>query len=87
MAIKQQQFDLVFMDCEMPIMDGYEATRQIRRLPEDDQPWIVGISAHALEEQINQALKAGMDRYLTKPLRATTLQETLAELTSQVRQA
>ncbi|MFY0664292.1 MAG: response regulator [Natronospirillum sp.] len=77
-ALAKQPYELVFMDCEMPIMDGYEATQKIRHL-NDRRPWIIGLSAHAMREQIDKALHIGMDRYLTKPLRARTLTAALAE--------
>ncbi|TGG91355.1 response regulator [Natronospirillum operosum] len=77
---RKHTFDLIFMDCEMPVLDGYEATRAIRRLQLSRQPCIVGLSAHALQEQIDQALGAGMDRYLTKPLHLSTLHQTLDEV-------
>lgn len=77
-ALTDQAYDLVFMDCEMPVMDGYEATRKIRHLA-DRKPWIIGLSAHAMREQIDEAMDAGMDRYLTKPLRAQVLASTLHE--------
>lgn len=69
-------YDLVFMDCEMPLMDGYEATRQLvaRQGP---TPWIIGLSAHAMREHIDRALAAGMHSYLTKPLRAHALRHEL----------
>ncbi|MCH8551969.1 MAG: response regulator [Natronospirillum sp.] len=76
-ACRKQPFDLVFMDCEMPVLDGYEATRHIRRMAAESQPCIIGLSAHALQEQIDRALGAGMDHYLTKPLYLSTLKDTL----------
>ncbi|WLD58397.1 response regulator [Salinispirillum sp. LH 10-3-1] len=77
-ALADQTYDLIFMDCEMPIMDGYEATQKIRHL-NDHKPWIIGLSAHAMREQIDKALNVGMDRYLTKPLRARILAGALNE--------
>jgi len=72
------RFDLVLMDCQMPIMDGLMATRLIRRgPPEAAAQWVVGLSADARPEARQEALEAGMDGYLTKPLR---LQDFLATL-------
>lgn len=73
--------DLILMDCEMPVMDGYSATHAIRhsakeairRIP------IIGLSAHAMMEQQQKALAAGMDDYLTKPLRRRALELTLSK--------
>ncbi|MBV1873301.1 MAG: response regulator [Gammaproteobacteria bacterium] len=66
-------FDLIFMDCEMPEMDGWEATRKIRdfqeaNIQEKGSLLIVGLSAHALSLERNKAAEAGMDDYLSKPV-------------------
>lgn len=75
-------FDVVLMDCQMPVMDGYEATRKIRaweaekgrvRIP------IVAVTAHALPEERARAAAAGMDGYLTKPLTLESFRGALAE--------
>ncbi|MHA7881473.1 MAG: ATP-binding protein [Saccharospirillum sp.] len=70
--------DLILMDCEMPVMDGYQATRAIRRLPAPlcNVP-IIGLSAHAMSEHRQRALEAGMNDYLTKPLRREALADML----------
>ncbi|MEX2321652.1 MAG: ATP-binding protein [Saccharospirillum sp.] len=73
--------DLVLMDCEMPVMDGYAATHAIRHSDNDrirSIP-IIGLSAHAMMEQQEKALAAGMDDYLTKPLRRRSLELTLSK--------
>lgn len=72
--LKHTQPDLILMDCEMPVMDGYQATRAIRQLPGplSDLP-IIGLSAHAMSEHRHRALEAGMNDYLTKPLRRQAL--------------
>lgn len=73
--------DLVLMDCEMPVMDGYAATHAIRHSDNDrirNIP-IIGLSAHAMMEQQEKALAAGMDDYLTKPLRRRSLELTLSK--------
>ncbi|MBC8205669.1 MAG: PAS domain S-box protein [Kiritimatiellales bacterium] len=64
-----QKFDLVFMDCQMPVMDGFEATRAIRQMVGElrDIP-IVAITAHALKEDRQRCLDVGMDDYLSKPV-------------------
>ncbi len=78
---KTQRFDLVLMDCQMPVMDGYEATRAIRmREAEQGTPRqpILALTAHVGLEHERAALEAGMDAQLTKPIRLATLQAALA---------
>lgn len=66
--------DLIFMDIQMPRMDGLEATERIRREFTDPQPIIIGMSAHASVEHRNAAFQAGMDDYLTKPVQYAQIQ-------------
>ncbi len=63
-------YDAVLMDVQMPIMDGYEATRTIRKLPREDVKNlpIIAMTANALEEDKAAALKNGMNAHLSKPL-------------------
>ncbi|HQV24039.1 MAG TPA: response regulator, partial [Agitococcus sp.] len=64
-------YDLVLMDCEMPILNGLEATKQIRAWEKHTQRkpvHIIALTAHALPEYQQRCLAAGMDDYLTKPL-------------------
>lgn len=61
--------DIILMDVRMPEMDGYEATKQIRKLNGSvKQPCIIGLTANALSEEKTKALAAGMNHYLTKPI-------------------
>jgi CheY-like chemotaxis protein len=77
-VLQRQQFDLIFMDVQMPEMDGLEATRQIRsRLPRHQQPRIIAVTAHAMVEDREQCLAAGMDDYISKPIRMEELVEAL----------
>lgn len=67
-AVERHPFDLVLMDLEMPEMDGAEATRRIRSsLPAGSQPYIAGLSAHALSSYRDESLAVGMNDYVTKP--------------------
>lgn len=70
-------YDIVLMDVQMPGMDGLETTRRIRNLPLQAQPRIVALTANAFEEDRKAVFEAGMDRYLSKPIRFQQLQEEL----------
>jgi CheY-like chemotaxis protein len=65
-------FDLILMDCQMPTMDGFEATRRIRSL-HTEQPVIIAVTANALVGERERCLEAGMDDYLSKPFQADQL--------------
>ncbi len=71
-------FDLILMDCEMPNLDGYQATRQLKQLPRCQHTRIVGLSAHAMPEHKQAALDAGMEAFLTKPVSVEQLEAELA---------
>ncbi|WP_407310555.1 response regulator [Pseudomonas sp. nanlin1] len=73
----QQQFDAVLMDCRLPGIDGYEATRRIRTLPGREAWPIIALTANALQGDREVCLSAGMDDYLAKPFKRVELQETL----------
>jgi CheY-like chemotaxis protein len=72
-ALAQEPADLVFMDMEMPVMDGCEATRRIRAEPSSPQPWIVALTANAMEADRVRALAVGMNDFVTKPVRLADL--------------
>ncbi len=71
-AHRTNPYDLILMDCQMPTMDGFEASRQIRLL-EQRQPAIVAVTANALVGERERCLNAGMDDYLSKPFQAEQL--------------
>lgn len=79
---KPGQYDLILMDIQMPIMDGYEATRQIRKLenPETANIPIVAITANAFEEDRQKALEAGMNEHVSKPIDLERLLEVVKKV-------
>jgi len=80
-AVKEKAYDLVLMDCQMPVMDGFEATRVIRHAENCDGPGIrlpiVALTADVVEGDREQCLAAGMDDYLAKPFTQGELRSVL----------
>ena len=81
-AIQDKHYDIVLMDCEMPIMDGFEATRMIRDLEKqsDRRIPIIALTADDTEECRQACLSAGMDEFMKKPFRSDQLQTILQKL-------
>jgi CheY-like chemotaxis protein/HPt (histidine-containing phosphotransfer) domain-containing protein len=74
-ALESSHYDLVFMDCQMPELDGYAATRQLRSWERAERKtWIVAMTANSLEGDREKCLAAGMDDYMSKPVKMETLQ-------------
>ncbi|HJX27428.1 MAG TPA: response regulator, partial [Thermoanaerobaculia bacterium] len=77
-ALAREHYDVILMDIQMPEMDGLEATRRLRRdLPPECQPRVIAMTAHAMPEDRERCLEAGMDGYLSKPVQITDLEAAL----------
>ncbi|WP_178861277.1 response regulator [Thiomicrorhabdus cannonii] len=77
--LKANEFDGVLMDCQMPVMDGFEATRRIRAMPQYASLPIIAVTANALEEDREKALESGMNDLVTKPIRPEELFSIMAK--------
>lgn len=72
--ITEHEYDIVFMDCNMPIMDGFEATKKIREMEgASKHTYIVAMTANAMEGDREKCLSAGMDYYISKPINASEI--------------
>ncbi len=77
-GVRRQHYDLIFMDVQMPEMDGLEATRRICKMfDRSRRPWIIAMTAHAMEGDREECLEAGMNDYISKPVRAEALTKAL----------
>lgn len=79
---KQNQYDLILMDCEMPVMDGFEATLKIRELEKSkaEKTIILAVTAHVLAEHKEKCFEVGMDGFISKPFYIENLLQTYKEI-------
>jgi signal transduction histidine kinase/CheY-like chemotaxis protein len=73
--LKEERFDVIFMDMQMPVMDGLEASRRIRQKFESpDRPWIIALTANAMSDHRDLCMEAGMNDFLPKPVKSEAIQ-------------
>jgi len=77
--IRKDHYDLVLMDGQMPVMDGYQATKEIRKMPEFTDLPIIAVTAYAFESEKEDAIKAGMNEHISKPIDPVELDEVLSK--------
>jgi len=76
-ALKRKHYDIIFMDVQMPEMDGYEATHKIRERWSKETPVIIAMTANAMQGDREKCFQAGMDDYISKPLRLEDIERVL----------
>jgi PAS domain S-box-containing protein len=77
-ALQHATYDIILMDCQMPEMDGYETTRQLRQTFQDRAPHVIAMTANALPGDREKCLEAGMEDYMPKPIRLEALRSMLS---------
>jgi CheY-like chemotaxis protein len=85
--LEKRKYELIFMDIQMPVMDGYETTRQILlRYPAEERPVIIAMTANALQGDKERSLAIGMDAYITKPIRSDIIEKAIEKWMGHKRQ-
>ena len=77
-SVQRQTYDVVLMDVQMPELDGLDATRAIRQLSQITQPYVIAMTANAMQGDKEMCLAAGMDDYISKPIRVNELLDALS---------
>ncbi len=86
-ALDRAKYDVILMDIQMPNMDGLETTRQIRKIHNGNKrPWIIAMTANAMDTDRNNCFSAGMDGYLSKPVRIEALEAELVRSSENIGQ-
>jgi CheY-like chemotaxis protein len=79
-TLREQMVDVILMDCQMPVMDGFQATREIRQLDNDNaNVTIIAVTANAMAKDRDTCLQAGMNDYLSKPVKAHQIKQILGK--------
>ena len=86
-ALDVRPYDLILMDCQMPELDGYETTQRIRARPEFRNLHIIAMTANAMRGESEKCINAGMDDYLSKPVRLESLRDMLARWMPEMKKA
>ena len=84
-----KRYDIIFMDCQMPIMNGFEATKAIRNLPRDHANYnipIIALTGHESDFNFTECILCGMNSRLSKPIKVSELTDLLKKLMPQVQQ-
>jgi CheY-like chemotaxis protein len=82
-ALEREWYDIILMDCQMPDLDGYEVTKEIRqRERRGTRRWIIAMTANSMVGDREKCLTAGMDDYISKPLRGVELRAALERSTT-----
>ncbi len=76
---KKKMFDCILMDCQMPVMDGYQATRKIREIDAYQHVPIIALTADAQDGSQDKSFNAGMNGHMTKPIELDILYSTLSQ--------
>ncbi|MFS0869347.1 PAS domain S-box protein [Paenibacillus xylanilyticus] len=77
-AVKRNAYDIVFMDVHMPRLDGFEATKAIKELLNPEEcPYIIAVTANAVRGDMDRCLKAGMDAYVSKPIKSESIMQVM----------
>lgn len=82
--LEKRSYDLIFMDIQMPVMDGFEATEVIIRQYGEKRPKIVALTANALKEDREKCLEKGMDDYMSKPVTVQKIKDVIARFGSEI---
>jgi len=77
--LEKESFDLVLMDCMMPVLDGYQATQQIRQNKKFQSLPIIAMTANAMKQDIEKAINSGMNDHIAKPINPDIMFQTMAK--------